>query len=173
MKDKPLSALIILMGVSGCGKTTLGRALAAHLGWDFFDGDDFHPPENIAKMAAVIPLEDADRLPWLEAIHARMRACRDADRPAVFACSALRHSYRQILTDDLDSVTFIYLRGDFQTILSRMQARPGHFMQPAMLRSQFAALEEPSDGWVVDIRAPEAEIVDELTDRLRRADRTK
>ncbi len=135
--------VIVIMGVSGCGKTTVGQALAARLGVPFWDGDDFHPPENVAKMARGIPLTDADRLPWLTRLQALIHD-HLAQGGAVLACSALKRHYRDQLRAGNDGVRFVYLQGDFNTIRARIKARQGHFMKPEMLHSQFNILEEPS-----------------------------
>ena len=134
----------LVMGVSGCGKSTIGKMLAEKLGWEFFDADDFHPAENIAKMKAGVPLTDADRGPWLVRLARLLREEIAAGRHPVLACSALRHSYRDTLLAGLPGIRIVYLRGDRELIASRMQSRPGHFMPPSLLESQFAALEEPS-----------------------------
>lgn len=148
---------IVLMGVSGSGKSTLGKRLAAQLGWEFFDADDFHPPANVAQMARGIPLDDEARAPWLAALRELIHARLEQNRPGVLACSALKQRYRDQLRDGNPSLRFVYLRGDYQTILARMRARGEHYMMPEMLTSQFAALEEPTDALVVDIcKEPEA-----------------
>lgn len=140
------------MGVAGSGKTTIGKALAEALGWSFYDGDDFHPPENVAKMAQGIPLDDADRAPWLTTLHDLIASCLANDKPVVLACSALKQRYRDQLSAGNPCTEFVYLKGDFQTILERMKQRRGHYMKPEMLQSQFAALEEPTDALTLDIR---------------------
>ncbi len=139
------------MGVAGCGKTTVGQALAARLGWDFYDADDFHPPANIAKMAGGIPLDDADRAPWLTTLHDLIAGCLQAERPGVLACSALKARYRQMLLADNAGVRIVYLKGDLALIQARLQARVGHYMRPELLQSQFEALEEPGDALVVEV----------------------
>ncbi len=154
------------MGVSGCGKTTLGRLLAEQLGWDFFDADDFHPPVNVTKMARGIPLDDQDRAPWLDALRDLIQTYLEEDRSAVLACSALKQRYRDHLSQGDPSVRFVYLRGDYQTILTRMRARGGHYMKPEMLASQFAALEEPQDALVVDVANPPQQIIADILRRL-------
>jgi len=153
---------LIVMGVSGCGKSSVAQALAARLGWDFYDADDFHPPENIAKMAAGIPLDDADRAPWLASLHAMIASCRQQDRPGVLACSALKERYRQTLCAGNQGVQIVYLKGSYELILARMAARSGHYMRPQMLQSQFAALEEPVDALTVDITLSVDEIVEKV-----------
>ena len=149
---------IVLMGVAGSGKTTVGRALAAELGWTFYDADDFHPPANVAKMARGIPLDDADRLPWLETLRALVRSCLERGERAVLACSALRADYRAYLLLD-ERVKLAYLKGNYELIQKRLAARRGHFMSAAMLESQFAALEEPEQEFHIDISATPDEIV--------------
>lgn len=149
----------ILMGVSGCGKTSVGRLLAERLGWNFYDADDFHPPANIAKMAAGIPLDDDDRLPWLSSLHDLISACRVENRPGVLACSALKERYRQILLDGNPNVQIVHLKGSFDLIQSRMMTRAGHYMKPSMLQSQFDALEAPVDALTLDISMPMDQMV--------------
>lgn len=157
---------IVLMGVAGSGKTTIGRQLAAALGWTFRDADDFHPPGNIAKMAAGIPLADADRVPWLRALHSALAASLARDDRLIVACSALRHRYRVILLEGLPDVRLVHLRGDYETILGRLQQRQGHFMKPAMLESQFATLEVPEDALAVDVAAAPETIVAHIRSAL-------
>jgi gluconokinase len=141
----------LVMGVSGCGKSSVGMALARSLGWDFYDADDFHPPENIVKMADGIPLNDSDRAPWLASLRNLILSNLTADKPGVLACSALKERYRQQLIDDNDDVQIIYLKGSYELIWSRMQKRTGHYMKPHMLKSQFEDLEEPSNALTMDI----------------------
>jgi gluconokinase len=150
--------IVVVMGVCGCGKTTVGKALAAALGWRFFDADDFHPPANIEKMAAGIPLTDADRWPWLDRLAAEMGAIERAGGHAVLACSALRQAYRDRLAVAGD-VRFVHLRGDRATIAARVAARPGHYMPATLVDSQFAALELPAEAIDVDITLPVADQV--------------
>lgn len=152
----------IVMGVSGSGKSVVGKALAQSLGWDFFDADDFHPPANVAKMAGGIPLDDSDRAPWLDTLRELISSSLKADRPAVLACSALKERYRQRLMDGNDGVRLVYLKGSYDLIWSRMIARPGHFMKPTMLQSQFNTLEEPVDAITVDIALSVEEIVKKI-----------
>lgn len=147
------------MGVAGSGKTTVGRGLAAALGWDYHEADDFHSEANKAKMARGIPLDDADRAPWLAAIRAAMEAGLAAGRPAVFTCSALKARYRDVLLRGLEGVALVHLAGDSALLLSRLQGRAGHYMKPEMLASQLAALEPPADALQLDVARPPAELV--------------
>jgi gluconokinase len=154
------------MGVSGCGKTTIGKALAAKLGWDFYDADDFHTPENINKMANGIPLTDDDRAPWLASLHTLIASCRKENRPGVLACSALKEHYRQLLLADNQGVQLVFLKGDYDLIWSRMISRPGHYMKLEMLKSQFDALDEPTNGLVINVSLSVDEIVDQISEYL-------
>ena len=144
-------AFLIVMGVSGSGKTTVGRALAARLGWAFHDADEHHPAENVAKMARGIPLTDADRGPWLASLCALITRAMGAGECGVLACSALKQRYRDVLS--IPGVRCVHLRGDIALIRARMEAR-AHFMPVALLESQFAALEAPLDAIVIDIEPP-------------------
>jgi gluconokinase len=153
--------IVILMGVSGCGKTTIGRRLAQALGWPFYDGDDFHPPANIAKMRRGTPLTDADREAWLAALRRLIDDHLAARRPAVLACSALKQGYRDRLAGARPEVRFVYLKGSYELIRCRLARRRGHFMPAALLASQFQTLEEPSQALTVDIaQAPSAIVAD-------------
>ena len=154
------------MGVSGSGKTTVGQALARKLGWDFFDADDFHPPENIAKMAAGIPLNDSDRVPWLAALHDHLFFTLSVGRHLVLACSALKASYRAQLLEGMDEIAVIYLQGSYDLIWSRMSTRERHYMKPEMLQSQFDALEEPQNAIMLDIRMPLKDMIEAITRKL-------
>jgi gluconokinase len=138
-------AAIIIMGVSGSGKSTIGALLAERLGWPFADADGFHPPGNVAKMAAGTPLTDADRWPWLDAIAAHIGAARQAGRPVVVACSALRRAYRDRLRAGHGDLIFLHLSGAPEVIAARQAARQGHFMPPSLMASQFATLEDTGD----------------------------
>lgn len=154
---------MVLMGVSGCGKSTVGRALSERTGVPYLDGDDLHPPENIAKMERGEPLDDADRDPWLRLVG---RALRDV--PVIVGCSALKRRYRDILRDQAGRVLFVHLSGSPELIAGRMGARTGHFMPPALLASQFAALEPPQpdeEAITVDIDQPLQSIVEAIATR--------
>ena len=161
---------LIIMGVSGCGKSLLGAMLAKELGGQFDDGDDFHPPANKAKMSAKTPLTDEDRWPWLQILRERILEMRAQTSWHVLACSALKRKYRELLRgDDSDKeLQFVYMRGSKELIASRLNARKGHFFQPALLDSQFAALEEPETGEaiVVDISGTPEEIVQSVLETL-------
>ena len=147
--------VLIIMGVVGSGKTTVGTLVAGKLGWGFADADDFHPAENIRKISQGIALTDADRVPWLAAMHASIQQWQAEGKSVVLACSALKHSYRQELR--LGDVRFVYLKGDAQLIAQRLHARRGHFASDTILQSQFADLEEPKDALTVSIaQSPEA-----------------
>lgn len=135
--------ILLLMGVSGCGKTTIGAALAERLGWEFLEGDALHPPANVAKMAAGTPLDDGDRWPWLRAIAERIDGWRRHGVSGVVACSALKRVYRDILVGPCADVRLVYLQGDRVLIAARLAARKNHFMPPGLLDSQFRTLEEP------------------------------
>ena len=152
----------IVMGVSGCGKSSVGKSLAEKLGWDFYDADDFHPPENVTKMSNGIPLDDSDRAPWLVALHDLISSSLTKNRPGVLACSALKERYRQQLMDSNNDVGLVYLKGSYDLIWSRMLARKEHYMKPHMLQSQFAALEEPTKALTIDISMSVDDIVQEI-----------
>ena len=157
--------IIVVMGVSGCGKSTIGQQLADRLGWPFYDGDEFHPPANIDKMSRGIPLNDEDRSGWLAAIADRMLTLMAAGESGVFACSALKQKYRDQLHVS-DQVKFVYLRGNYDVIWSRMQQRPGHYMKPNMLASQFETLEEPHDALTLDIGQSPDHMVERIIQTL-------
>ena len=158
--------IVVLMGVSGSGKTTVGQALAAELGWRFLEADALHPQANVAKMASGVPLTDDDRWPWYERIAAELRRYRAGGTHVVVACSALKQAYRDRLAQDGD-IRFVYLKGNAATIEPRLAARKGHFMPASLLASQFATLEEPSDAIVVDIAQPVAAQVAAITRALQ------
>jgi gluconokinase len=157
----PPFAALIVMGVSGCGKSTIAALLAEHLGWPSIEGDDLHPPANIAKMSQGIPLDDDDRRPWLEAIAARIDLWRQAGTRGVVTCSSLRHAYRDILRAGHADVRFVFLKGSYELLLSRVSHRQHHFMPASLLQSQFATLEEPGpeEAVTVSIDQPAAGIV--------------
>jgi gluconokinase len=157
------------MGVSGSGKTTVGRALASRLGWDFYDADDFHPPENLAKMAAGIALGDEDRAPWLAALHDLIASCLARRTPGVLACSALKESYRRTLLAGNSGTEVVYLRGSYDLILPRMNSRTGHCMQAELLGSQFEDLEEPAGVLTIDAGLPVGQIVESVIHRMEAA----
>jgi gluconokinase len=160
--------ILVIMGVSGSGKSTVAKPLAARLGWTFQEGDDLHPPANIAKMKAGIALTDADRAPWLDAIAAWIDRQAALDAPGVVTCSALKRAYRDMLDKGRPQVRFIYLRGVESLIAARMEAREGHFMPPALLDSQFADLEPPADdenAIDIDIDRPVEAQVEAILDR--------
>lgn len=136
--------IVVLMGVCGVGKTTVGRMLAERLGARFLEGDEFHPPANVEKMRAGTPLDDADREPWLRSLAAEMRRASAAGQDIVLACSALKHAYRDILAAGQRHISFIHLAGTPALIQARLDARQGHYMPPSLLPSQLAALEPPS-----------------------------
>ena len=150
----------LIIGVSG--KSTLGKALAQKLGWDFFDADDFHSPENVAKMAAGIPLTDSDRMPWLAALNHQLLTCLQADRHPILACSALKKKYRAQLLEGTHAIGILYLKGSYDLIWSRISARQGHYMKAEMLQSQFEALEEPDDAYVLDVSMPLKDMLDTI-----------
>lgn len=158
--------IIVVMGVSGSGKTTIGTLLADALRCSFLEGDSLHSKENIEKMSHGIPLNDSDRDPWLAAIHARLLEFFTRRESLVVACSALEQQYREVLADGVP-ITWVYLKGSKQLIRSRMEHRPKHFMKADMLASQFEALEEPSDAIDVDISLPSSAIVVQILTRLR------
>lgn len=161
--------IVLVMGVSGCGKSTIGAALAAALGADFLEADTFHSPANIAKMKSGTPLNDADRWPWLDAIGAALDRSVMENRAVVLACSALKASYRdRLLPPGRRDGHVVFLEGDAGLVGSRLSGRIGHYMPPTLLPSQFAALEPPTDAIIVDIaQAPEA-IVAEILAKLSR-----
>lgn len=158
---------IIVMGVAGCGKTTVGELLARRLGWNFYDADAFHPAENVAKMANGTPLDDLDRAPWLAALHALISTSLKENHPAVLACSALKESYRQQLLDGNEGVQIVYLKGTYDLIWSRISQRKDHYMKPQMLQSQFDTLEEPTNALTFDISLPVNEIVEGILEQLK------
>jgi gluconokinase len=154
-----MATIVILMGVTGSGKTTVGRRLAADLGWTFVEGDEFHPPANVEKMRRGEPLDDADRIPWLRALARRIDELVAAGQPAVVACSALKQAYRDLLARDRPAVSFVYLKAPAGLLGERLRHRTGHFMPPGLLASQLDTLEEPAGGLTIDGSPPPAAIV--------------
>lgn len=166
--DPALHALIV-MGVSGSGKSTIGEALGRRLGWRFEDGDSFHPPSNVAKMKAGHPLNDDDRKPWLEAIAVEITRVGAAQGHVIIACSALKRAYRDILIHGRRDTRIVFLDGSEELIAERLQKRKGHFMPPGLLASQFEALEMPAaDEHVINVSidADVGTIVDDITRKL-------
>ena len=153
-----MTKIIIIMGVAGCGKSTIGAMLAHELGWDFYDADDFHSESNRIKMAQNIPLTDEDRADWLDSLRSLIGQNIQNERSIVLACSALKKSYRDTLMIN-DQVEFIYLRGTYEQIEARLLQRSGHFMSAKMLASQFDILEEPQDAVTIDITHTPQEII--------------
>jgi gluconokinase len=154
--------IAVVMGVSGAGKTAIGETLARELGWRFIDADDYHPEANVAKMAAGEPLDDADRWPWLDRLNTVLRE----ERQAVLACSALKERYRARLAKGVDHVEWIYLKGDFDLIRSRLAQRQHRYMPASLLESQFAALEPPPRAITVDVSADVSTCVGEILAKL-------
>ena len=157
--------IVIVMGVTGSGKTTVGRLLAGQLGWLFADADDFHPPANVDKMRQGIPLTDEDRWPWLDRLRREITKWIAEGRSVVLACSALKHIYRQKLQAGPE-VRFVYLKGSAALVAERLRARQGHFAGEQILSGQFADLEEPESGLTVSIASTPEQIVTEVRERL-------
>jgi gluconokinase len=160
--------IVIVFGISGAGKTTIGKLLAEELGWQFYEADDFHPRANIEKMRSGLPLTDEDRWPWLERLREQIMRSLAAKENAVLACSALKRVYREHLRVSGD-VKFVFLRGDYALIERQLRRRRGHFMNPALLQSQFADLEEPQpdeDVLTIDLGRSPQELVDEIKAKL-------
>jgi gluconokinase len=153
--------IVVVMGVTGAGKTTIGRLLAQQLGWEFTDADSFHSPANVERIRQGIPLDDADRAPWLKSLRQAMEQWVAEGRNMVLACSALKKSYRHELYLGSE-VKFVYLKGSYDLIYQRLRARHGHFASEKILASQFAALEEPDDAVTVEIDQPAEAIVAEI-----------
>ena len=158
---QPTTAIVV-MGVAGSGKTTVGKELARQIGWTFRDADEFHPAENVTKMAAGQPLTDADRAPWLAAIRDCLSKAIAAQTGVVVTCSALKEKYRQTLLSGLEGIALVHLHGSYEVIFERLRQRQGHFMKPDLLPSQFEALEVPADAIRVSIEKPVAKIVAEI-----------
>jgi gluconokinase len=157
--------VVVVMGVSGSGKSTVGRQLAERLGLDFLEGDDFHPPENVARMAAGIALNDSDRVGWLNALASRLTQALVLERGLVVSCSALKRGYRDLLRRAAPDLQLVYLEGPFELLAARMAARPGHYMPASLLQSQYEALEPPAADeapLVFKVEQPADSIVDAL-----------
>lgn len=164
--------IYVVMGVAGSGKSLIGAALATELGLEFVEGDQYHPAENVARMSAGIPLADADRQGWLEALALRIRDSVNAGTGLVLACSALKRRYRDLLRDSSGAprIQFVFLRGDRSLIGQRIAGRRGHYMPASLLDSQFEALEEPSPdeaAWAYDVMASPDDIVADIAARVR------
>ena len=160
--------IVIVFGVSGAGKTTIGKMLADQLGWTFYEADDFHPRASIEKMQSGRPLTDEDRWPWLERLHCQITSSISANENAVLACSALKRAYRERLRVSAD-VKFVFLRGDCALIENQLQGRRGHFMNPALLKSQFTDLEEPAsdkDALTIELGRSPKKLVEEIKTKL-------
>ncbi|WP_016954373.1 gluconokinase [Catenovulum agarivorans] len=160
--------IYVVMGVSGCGKSSVGELLAQQLAIPFYDADDYHPQSNVDKMSAGIALNDEDRWPWLQLLNEQMQSWQ-ASGGAVLACSALKHDYRERLAGNLSGlVTFIYLKGGFEILLTRLQGRKGHFMKSDLLKSQLATLEEPAQDQaiIVDINQPLEVVVKQIIEEI-------
>jgi gluconokinase len=161
--------VLVLMGVAGSGKSTVGAILAGRLGWPLAEGDDFHPPANLDKMAAGHPLDDEDRWPWLRAIGEWIDGQRAAGAPGIVACSALKHGYRDLLTRGRPEVMVVFLHGSPELIRRRLLARHGHFMRAGMLDSQLADLQSPGpdeNALIIEVDKSPAEVADEVVERL-------
>jgi gluconokinase len=159
--------IVVLMGVSGSGKSTVGKVLAHDLGWTFIEADDYHPPANVEKMRQGIPLNDADRRPWLQALRHRIDEVIAAGGHAVVACSALKHDYQDYLQQhDPEHIRYVHLRGAEELIRQRLAERKGHFMNPSLLHSQFETLEPPAHALAVDVTPPPEVIAAEIRRKL-------
>lgn len=159
--------IVILMGVSGSGKTTIGQILSEKLSWPLFDADEFHSAASIEKMRNGIPLEDADRWPWLDRMNAMLREREARGESVLLACSALKQAYRDRLSKGIADIRWIHLKGRFELIRERLEARKGHYMKAGLLESQFAALEEPEHALNVDIDDSPDSIADSILRRLQ------
>ena len=165
--------IVIIIGVSGAGKTTIGQALAHELGWSFLDADDYHPSQNVAKMAAGLPLEDEDRKPWLDSLNLELRKFDARGASVVLACSALKEKYRRRLTNGIERLRYVYLKGDFDLIHARLARRRHRYMPASLLESQFAALEPPQDAIAVDVSAAAAACVALIAAQLRHSPQSR
>jgi gluconokinase len=158
---------ILVMGVTGSGKTTIGTLLSAAMGCPFYDADDFHSPENVHKMASGVPLSDEDRGPWLQELHELISRHNERGENGVLACSALKAAYRRILSADAD-VAVVYLKAHPDLIRSRLDSRSGHYMPQRLIGSQFLDLEEPKEGIIIDAAWPPEQIVETIRSELAR-----
>lgn len=160
------------MGVTGSGKTTMGKMLAEGLGWKFYEGDEFHPVRNVNKMRKGIPLDDTDRIPWLNAIRELIAKCVNERKDAIITCSALKESYRNLLMGNNKEIKSVYLEGDFNTIQKRLKNknRKNHFMNPDLLASQFDALEKPKNALCIDVSEKPKIIVEYIKSKLFEAE---
>lgn len=158
--------IVILMGVSGSGKTRVGTLLAKETGWEFFDGDDYHSEENVSKMASGIPLTENDRALWLERLREILLATVERDQDCILACSALTEDFRRKLLNGLPEVKLVHLQGTYDTIKSRMERRSGHYFKPGLLKSQFETLESPETALRIEITASPDEIVEKIRQSL-------
>lgn len=159
--DTRHAIIVVLMGVAGCGKSTIGRQLATRLGWSFIDADDFHSEENIHKMSCGIPLTNRERIPWLDTVHSHIILTIENNQNAVYACSALRKEYRERLKGNLSNLKFVYLKGSFEVLLKRLETR-NHFAGPGLLPSQFRDLEEPENAIILNCEKDPQQLITEL-----------
>jgi carbohydrate kinase (thermoresistant glucokinase family) len=158
--------VLILIGPMGCGKTTIGKMLADKIGWSFYDGDDFHPRENVEKMRAGVPLTDEDRKAWLENLHGYIQRRLMENRNAILACSALKQAYRDTLGVDQDTVKTVYLKGSYELLRKRLEDRKHPYMNKDLLKSQLETMEEPKDGLTVDISQTPEIVVETIMKNL-------
>jgi gluconokinase len=158
--------ILVIMGVSGSGKTTIGQQLAAELGWSFYDGDDFHPATNVEKMSQGIALTDEDRTSWLSALSRLIGDLNTGGKSGILACSALKHTYRETLRQNASDIKFVYLKGSYDLILKRLKARKNHYMRPELLQSQFDAMEEPGHALIINVEQSPGTIVRQIRQAL-------
>jgi len=164
IKKVDMKKIYVIMGVSGCGKSTIGERIADFFNYNFHDGDDFHPQANIDKMSTGNQLTDNDREPWLKAINNHMKEQKST---SLYACSSLKEKYRIILSENIESIDFIYLKGSFELIYNRISKRKNHFMTTELLQSQFDTLEEPKGAIEIDIRNSVEDIIENLKFKLK------